>query len=221
MRSNLAVVCVAYVPEWEPLAKALTRVMTSGVNEQQAKIDICNAVADHKIAVRVVIEKSHQFDGGKTYSAGNVGVPPRLDPVDFDWTHSRPLKPWSIGPVPPQHYTWISPWQDRPISLIELSTADVNSVFCGDTKPNPSDEHLVNPRSAGRKPRKLERVKEAMKRDIRDGKHTATTLRNMREKNLAEEYDVSRDTVRKARDQVLSKFILDNSDKRQVATRKK
>ena len=121
-------VCVAYVPEWEPLAKALTRVKAFGGNEQQAKADICNAVADRKIAIRVVIDESHRLDGGKAFSGGNVGVPPRLDPADFDWARSRPFKPWSIGPMPGQHYNWLSGWEDRPISLIELSTADVNNV---------------------------------------------------------------------------------------------
>jgi hypothetical protein len=121
---------VAYVPEWEPLANALTRVMASGVNEQQAKADICNAVADRKIVARVVIDKSHLLDGGRTFSGGNVGIPPRLNATDFDWAQSRPFKQWSIGPVPPQHYTWIGGWQDRPISLIELSTADVRAVLC-------------------------------------------------------------------------------------------
>ena len=123
-------VCVAYVPDWEPLANALTRVMASGVNEQQAKADICNAVADRKIVVRVVIEKSYLPDGGRTFSGGNVGIPPHLNATDFDWAHSRPLKPWPFGPVGPQNYTWFGGWQDRPISLIELSTADVRAVLC-------------------------------------------------------------------------------------------
>jgi hypothetical protein len=206
MRSNLAVVCVAYVSEWEPLAKALTRVRAFGGIEHQAKVDICNAVSDRKIAIRVVIDDSHRLDGGKTYLGGNVGVPPRLNPADFNWARSRPLNPWSIGPMLGQHYSWPNGWEDRPISLIELSTADVINVFSGDTRPNSSDGRPVNLRSAGRKPRKLEKVKEAMKRDIRTRKRTKTMLRDMLEKNLAREYDASRDTVRKARDQVLSEI---------------
>jgi len=206
MRSNFAVVCVAYVPEWEPLAKALTRVKVFGGNEHQAKADICNAVSDRKIAIRVVIDDRHRLDGGKTYSGGNVGVPPRLNPADFDWARSRPINPWSIGPMPGQHYGWLSGWEDRPISLIELSTAEVINVFSGDTRPNPSDGRPANLRSAGRKPRKLERVKEAMKHDIRTGKRTEIMLRDMGEKNLAGEYDASRDTVRRARIQVLSEI---------------
>ena len=95
--------------------------MASGVNEQQAKADICNAVADGKIAVLV-------FDGDETYLGGNVRVPRRLTPSDFDWIQSKPAKPWFIGPMPGQHYYWNG--GDRPISLIELSTADVRAVLC-------------------------------------------------------------------------------------------
>jgi hypothetical protein len=194
-----------YTPDWETLVDALNRVVAAThVSKLQAQTAICHAIADKKIKIRVVVDPSHITDGGRTFGGGNVGVPPRLDPADFDWARSRPIKPWSIGPMPGQHYYWNG--GNRPISLIELSTADVTSVFSGETRPNPSDEYPANLRSAGRKPRKLERVKEAMKRDIQAGKHTATTLRDMLEKNLAAEYNVSRDTVRKARDQVLSEI---------------
>ena len=140
-------VCVAYVPEWEPLADALTRVMTSGFNEQQAKIDICNAVADHKIEVRIVIDSRHHPYGGETFHGENVAVPLRLDPNDLDWMHSRPLKPWSIGPVGPQRYTWISGLEECPISLIELSTADVQNVLCD--AASTTTEAITMPRPDG------------------------------------------------------------------------
>ena len=44
-----------------------------------------------------------------------------------------------------------------------------------------------------------------MKNDIRQGRRTVAELTNMREKDLAE-YNVSRDTARKARNAV-SKFV--------------
>jgi hypothetical protein len=193
------VVCVAYDPEWEPLANALIRVMASGVNEQQAKADICNAVADRQIVARVVIDKSHLLDGGRTFSGGNVGIPPRLNATDFDWAQSRPLKPWSIGPMHGQHYTWLGGWQDRPISLIELSTADVRDVLCNAGIP-------TNTRNAGRKPTKLEQTKTAMRDDIKSKKLTPGQLKEMLQKNLAERYNVSRETACKAREEVLSEI---------------
>jgi len=45
-----------------------------------------------------------------------------------------------------------------------------------------------------------------MKNDIRQGRRTVAELTNMREKDLAAEYNVSRDTARKARNAV-SKFV--------------
>jgi hypothetical protein len=62
-------------------------------------------------------------------------------------------------------------------------------------------------RKRGRSPIKLKRVTEAMKCDIQAGKLTVASLRAMLEKNLAETYEVSRDTARKARAAVLSEFV--------------
>ena len=183
-------VCVAYIPEWELLANALMRVKAFSGNEQQAQIDICNALADRKIAVRV-------FDGDETYLGGNVRVPRRLTSSDFDWVLSKPIKPWFIGPMPGQHYYWNG--GDRPISLIELSTADVRDVLCNAEIP-------TNTRNAGRKPTKLEQTKTAMRHDIKTEKLTPDRLKEMLQKNLAERYGVSRETACKAREEVLSEI---------------
>jgi hypothetical protein len=120
-----------YVADWEPLAEALKRVMATGANEHQAKADICNAVADRKIAVRVLVDDSERDVGGQTLPVPNIGVPPRLKPEDFDWTRSRPLTAWQTGPTSVvEHYfpTWS--WRPRKIALIEASTADVTFVLC-------------------------------------------------------------------------------------------
>jgi hypothetical protein len=210
MRCNLAVVCVAYLPEWEPLANALAQVVKSSVSEQQAKSDICNAVADRKIAVRVVVDKRHQLDGNRTFSGGNVGVPPRLSATDFDWTESRPLMPWPIGPMPGQHYAWVRGWEDRPISLIELSTADVRDVLSNNAKTSGPHAHHASPHKPGPKPKLLNRIKGEMLRDLQEGRYSRTEFRDMLQKNLSEMYKASRNTVRKAREQVMSEL---NSDK--------
>ena len=120
---------MAYTPDWEPLADALKRVMATGSSEDEAKTDLCRAMTDRKIGVRVRIAASDRGMRGQVFSRGNVGVPPHLGPGDLDWVQSRPLKRWSIGPMPGQHYSWIGGWKDRPIDFIELSTADVAEIF--------------------------------------------------------------------------------------------
>lgn len=195
---------MAYIPKWERLSDALARVKASGSNGKQAKVDICNAVADREIAVQVTVDKNNQIDGGKTFPGKNVGVPPHLNTTDFDWAQSRPLKEWFIGPQPGQHYNWNG--GNRPISLIELSTADVREVLCNAGIPGDLGEDPTNTRNAGRKPKKLDQVKAAMMRDIKGKKHTPDDLSKMLQKTLAAEYGASRETVCKALAQILSEI---------------
>jgi hypothetical protein len=62
-------------------------------------------------------------------------------------------------------------------------------------------------RKRGRKPIKFEKVTKAMRVDIEDGKQTPDSLGDMLEKTLVENYGCSRDTVRRARDVVLSEIV--------------
>jgi hypothetical protein len=122
---------VAYTPDWEPLADALKRVLATGFSKSEAKLDLCRAMADRKINVRVRIAQDADSFRGRVFSDRNVSVPSHLSPNDLDWSRSRPLRPWPIGPVGPQNYTWIDGWKDRLIDLIELSTSDVSRILCG------------------------------------------------------------------------------------------
>ena len=117
---------MAYISDWLPLPEALQRVMAMGAGEGEAKTDLCRAVADRKIDVRVRIAGT-----GKVFSDGNVGVPPHLSAGDLDWVKSRPLAQWSIGPRLGEHYAWLEGWKNHPLDLIELSTADVIEVLGG------------------------------------------------------------------------------------------
>jgi hypothetical protein len=133
---------LAYTPKWEPLADALKRVMATGVAEEEAKIDLCRAVADRAIDIQVRIAASDHGMGGRVFSGGSVGVPPHLAPPDFDWKRSLPLKPWAIGPKLVEHYFWSGGEKICQIDLIELSTVDVQK-FLRDT------EAITTPRPDG------------------------------------------------------------------------
>lgn len=120
-----------YTPDWELVADALKRVVATGVTERDAKAHLCRAMADRKIEVRVRIARTARYGmRGRVFSDGNVGVPPHLSASDLDWVGSRPLAQWSIGPRNGD-YAWLDPWQNHPLDLIELSTADVIGVLCG------------------------------------------------------------------------------------------
>jgi hypothetical protein len=142
---------VAYTPDWESLPDALRRVMATGVTEDEAKADLCRAVADGKIAVRVRVATSDHGMRGQVFSDGNVGVPPHLGPNDLNWVLSRPLKPWSIGPKLVEHYSWSGGWQERPLDLIELWATDVVKILCsGRNQPPQVQAQPVKPRKSHR-----------------------------------------------------------------------
>ena len=81
-----------------------------------------------------------------------------------------------------------------------------------ETPPEEISRPAAEGRKRGPRPRKLERAKEAMREDIRQGRQTTSSLRAMLEKELETIYQVSRDTARKARDAVLSEFV-ENSNR--------
>ncbi len=82
--------------------------------------------------------------------------------------------------------------------------------------PIPAPTHSARPR--GRRPKKLDQVKEAIREDIRLGQKTPDGLRDMLEKDLAAGYGVSRDTARRARDAVLSEMPRGAQGRRQGRT---
>jgi hypothetical protein len=84
------------------------------------------------------------------------------------------------------------------------------------TSPTPAPTHSARPR--GRRPKKLDQVKAAMREDIWLGQKTPDGLRDMLEKDLAAGYGVSRDTARRARDAVLSEMPRGAQGRRQGRT---
>ena len=99
--------------------------MAAGVPENEAKLDIGRAIADKKMLIRVEFAEQTSDIAG-TLSATNVKIPSRLMPDDFDWASSRPVKPWPTGPRDwKSNERRVFSWRDRPISMIEVRTADI------------------------------------------------------------------------------------------------
>jgi hypothetical protein len=87
---------VAYTPDWEPLADALKRVMATGASEDEAKLDLCRAVADRKIDFQVRIASDYPMRG-RVFSDGNgVLTHQRLGglEVDHQFVFGRRLSRW-------------------------------------------------------------------------------------------------------------------------------
>jgi hypothetical protein len=63
------------------------------------------------------------------------------------------------------------------------------------------------PRKRGPKAQKFRRIKERMKADIQSGQWTRADLENAQEKELESKYSASRDTVRAARNELLSEIV--------------
>jgi hypothetical protein len=131
-----------YISDWEQLAGAVKRIMASSVEEDQAKRDLCNAIADGKISVRATIYQHNKPD--RYYFRENVGVPKHLQPINIDWINSRPTAKWWIGPALGQHYTWEG--IEERIDLVEVARADVTELLC-------SNETRFAYPASGEKPR--------------------------------------------------------------------
>jgi hypothetical protein len=127
-----------YTREWESLP--LTLKLVIGGSEDEVKADLCYAMRDKKIDVRVKVAASDPDLGGQylTRSDGRVVVPLDLEPDDLDWTSSRPFKKWPTGPNRPDSYTSLIDWKPRSIDQINLFTADVIEVLCGGSNKAPS-----------------------------------------------------------------------------------
>ncbi len=108
-------------------------------------------------------------------------------------------------------------WWDTPVGAATdgVSVSADTTPISGATSQNPT--LAISGRRRGPRP-KFERIREEMRKDIRQRRRTVTELQNMLEKELASHYNVSRDTARKAREAVLSEseFV-----ERQIATNDK
>jgi hypothetical protein len=131
----------------------------------------------------------------------------------LEYSRGERLVPFFGGWDPRADVQWLLDKPKRahlvPLSLRLFLSTENRASFAQTTGPG-----LVSwsPAKRGRKPETLNRVQQAMRSDIQSGRHTEASLKSMLEKNLAEQYGVSRDTARKARAMVLSKKV-ENSNR--------
>ena len=226
---------MAYVGEWQRLSEALTHVMeATGISKDEAQADICRAIADGVIRMRGELGRrrlTHTTSAGTVLTEEDFEIPTDLGPKDLDWEQSRPLKEWFV-----RRGRFHSPgyWSQKCTKLFRSDVNKVLCLARGSDKPTTGtpatstsraalegEETPVGPKSAGRsrrpdavgparrrgpRPRKLDRTKDAMRDDVRQGRFTVEDLSSMVEEALAANYGVSRDTARKARNEVLSEF---------------
>jgi hypothetical protein len=226
---------MAYDSKWGLMSPVCERVMMppTGLPEDEAQNDICQAIADRAVNIRVTLQK-HATRGSRSsdvLEGKDLEIPTTLKPEDFDWEQSRPLKPWFV-----RRGTYSLPgyWH---LEKIELCRTDVINALCPAARPveqggsEPSAASRSGPRlesnavdlnrgasarRRGARPRKFEQVCGAMRDDLRQGRRTPAELETMLEKNLAATYGVSRDTARKARTAVLAEL-----NSRQIPTNDK
>ena len=231
-----------YVPIWARLLDALNLVMAAtGLSKGEAQRDICRAIADGAIRFRAQLKQraTSSTRSSSVLDGSAFEVSPVIVPTDLDWESSGPLKAWVVsrGAYKVPGY-WYLAW-------IELRVDDITKAFCSspdELAPSAPGEpqmmarpgrpavkprkkgSAVQKRRRGPPPKRLNAAKRAMMEDIQQARLTVEELDGMLEKNLKAEYRVSRDTARKARNEVLSQLksqTSTNSRKRQIATKKK
>jgi len=158
---------VACTPEWETIKEALKRVVAAGLPKEQAKRDLCRAMADRKIHLQLTTVADPRLNLPElTFEYSEVSR--HLSPKDIDWSNSRPSpdsRAW--GPTPKNsaepNSVFLSRnigFWDRTIVLIEVRSAQVTRIFCHpreepadiDPPPTRSQEAVDINRPAARPP---------------------------------------------------------------------
>jgi hypothetical protein len=137
---------MAYVPDWERLPDALRRLAAAGLSKSVIQRDICRAIVDRKIRIRLLAEIPDAKWSGQ-FVGSHVAIPQDLSPRDFDWRKSLPKRPWQHG----DH-----PFVRVHLTLIELCSADVTLVLCADSgvpkRSNKGNSRARTQRSRGKNP---------------------------------------------------------------------
>jgi len=111
---------MSYVPKWEPIILAVRRLISIGISEEHAKIDLCHAISDRRLALRALVGGDGVYFEGVTFHDGEIHPPLRLQPSHIDWENSRPIAPWTC---------FDGGLRALSIDLLEVSTGDMEAVF--------------------------------------------------------------------------------------------
>ena len=175
-----------YTPTWEPIAEALERVVATGLSKSDAQRDLCRAIADRGIAIRIHLTANHGLPA-RAISGSSLEIPPRLSPSHVDWKHSRPSEgsPLWLGPSqrPGEPVTLYIrdnfELMNRTVELIDVNVADVVRVFSKPrdvAKPVEPTEHP--PKKQSNLGAKLDGAKRAIKALWPDGNTSGVTAKD-------------------------------------------
>jgi hypothetical protein len=128
---------LTYTAKWEPINKALQRIAAAGLSKKEAKRDLCHAIADREIEIRLHLAADH-LRSPKILSSPALDIPPHLSPTDIVWPSSRPSRHSQLFTGPSQRLgepvsMYIQNSRDlmgRTVDLIEVYVADVTKAFC-------------------------------------------------------------------------------------------
>ena len=104
-------------PPGRRLDDATERVVSeAGVSKNESQTHLCRAIA--AMAVRIWAKLRKHATKGMTSAntvleGGAFHIPPRIEPKDFDWEMSRPLRPWPIQPWKIFHTRTLGAGMDR------------------------------------------------------------------------------------------------------------
>lgn len=148
-----------YTPEWEPIGEALERVVASGVSAKQAKRNLCSAMADRKVDVRLTTVGKEPRQNLPELTFEYSDISPHLSPRDIAWSGSRASRrsaAWGPKPHNPAEPVGFFiqralPFADTRVSLIEVRSAQVTRIFlCGSAKLTNTSPPTVVEREAVR-----------------------------------------------------------------------
>jgi hypothetical protein len=116
----------------------------AGRSREEAKTDICQAIADRTIKIQVKLRKhtTRSVTSKRVLEGKNFEIPAAIKLADLDWESSRPVKPW---PVHREIFGFPGHWH---LDWIEVCRADVTKVLCVPNRRDESTRHSSSETSA-------------------------------------------------------------------------